>query len=85
MLPTPMCTLTLGSLLTPEFGFLGTAGNWTGRDDVWIVYNETGNDNGEQGGYPKGEGYWHGPLTVGYGVSSRHFAYKAPNNNCKKH
>ena len=57
-----------GSLLTPDFAFLGTPGDWSTRENVWIIYNESGADNGFQGGYPKGEsGYWHGPLSVGYG------------------
>eukprot|EP01050_Picozoa_sp_SAG11_P006519 SAG11_NODE_508_length_8874_cov_5.205812_9_plen_163_part_00 len=60
-----------GSLLTAEFSFLRTAtGDWAARDDVWIIYNESSADDGlGPGGFPDpaAQGYWHGPLSVGFG------------------
>ena len=53
-----------GSLLTEEFSFLGTAGAWKSREDVWIVYNESAADDGMPT-FPAGSGYWHGELSVG--------------------
>ena len=56
-----------GSLLTEEFSFLGTAGAWKSREDVWIVYNESAADDGVPA-FPAGSsGYWHGQLSVGFG------------------
>jgi hypothetical protein len=56
-----------GSLLTPEFSFLGTAGAWKTRDDVWVVYNESAADDGVPA-FPEGDsGYWAGELSVGFG------------------
>ena len=51
-----------GSLLVPEFSFLrdvNQPGGWKVRDDVWIVFNESG--------APPDDQYWHGGLSVGYG------------------
>ena len=57
-----------GSLLTPEFSFLGSPGKWKTHEGVWIVYNVSAADNGDPAGYPAGtSGYWHGDLSVGYG------------------
>jgi alpha-galactosidase len=54
-----------GSLLTPEFAFLkDTAGAWKKRADVWVIYNESGNDIAPHSDLGS---YWHGNLSVGYG------------------
>jgi hypothetical protein len=56
-----------GSLLTPEFEFLGTSGAWKTRKDVWMVYNESAADDGVPA-FPAGDsGYWAGELSVGFG------------------
>lgn len=65
--PDPSLPFNLnGSLLSPEFSFLGKAGAWKEREDVWIVYNESAADDGEPT-FSNGTGYWHGGLSVGFG------------------
>jgi hypothetical protein len=74
-----------GSLLTPEFSFLSTAGpgSWKTRDDVWVVYNESAADDGlgPGGAFPSGDtGYWHGGLSVGYGGDHKGIKTGRPNS-----
>lgn len=65
-----------GSLLTPEYSFLRTAAGkggqnkWTQHQGVWVIFNETADDDGLPSGFPTpgpNGGYWHGELSVGYG------------------